>query len=330
MDSLTRAVGVAFLVLCSASCDESTSGDGGAGGTGATSDGGQAAGAGSPNGGAPHTGGQTGTGGSDNSTSIGGGGGGDGGQNTGEEILHADFEAAAEGEYTEDMVAADFGAEPPWNDGLDQGRASIVDDGGERFLRVTYPANEYGPGDGGVQFKVPLNDSYEELHLSYRVRFGDNFQFVKGGKLPGLVGGSAPTGCVDDTTGFSARMMWRTAGAAVQYMYFPEKVNDCGDDYDYASGGSATQFEPGTWHTVEHHLEMNTPGEHDGILKAWFDGEPALDEQMFLYRLADATYEIDTLYFSTFFGGGDSSWAPTSDQVVDFDDFVVKTGRIGP
>lgn len=244
------------------------------------------------------------------------------------ELIHADFQKTAPGEYTEAMVDSDFGSAPPWNNGLDEGRASIVDEGGSRFLRVTYTGNQYGPSDGGVQFKVPLKDTYQELYLSYRVRFAAGFAFVKGGKLPGLVGGSAPTGCVDDTTGFSARMMWRTGGAAVQYMYFPAKKSACGDDYHYTSGGADLSFKPGTWHKVEHRLVMNKPGEQDGVLQAWFDGKPALDEPAFLFRLAGASYGIDTLYFSTFFGGGDQSWAPTSAQIADFDDFIVSTGPI--
>lgn len=238
------------------------------------------------------------------------------GGETGTEILHVDFERDAAGPYTEDMVAADFGVAPPWNDGLDEGRATIVDDGG-RFLRVVYPTGGYGGADG-VQFIVALPDTYDELRLSYRVRFADGFEFVKGGKLPGLVGGSSPTGCVDDTDGFSARMMWRTGGAAVQYMYFPEKVEACGDDYDYD-----VAFAPGTWHTVEHRLVMNTPGEHDGVLQAWFDDVLVLEDTAFLYRLADGTYGIDALYFSTFYGGSDDTWAPLSEQTVDFDDFVI-------
>jgi len=297
---------------------------GGTGGTGGAGDGGAAAGGAPGNGGGTASGGAGGMGGAGGS----GGTGGAGGASSGNELLHADFQERAPGVYSEDMVKDDFLAAPPWNNGLDEGRASVVDEAGNRFLRVTYPAGKYGPADGGVQFKVPLGKTYEELYLSYRVRFGAGFAFVKGGKLPGLVGGSAPTGCVDDTTGFSARMMWRTGGAAVQYMYFPEKVQSCGDDYDYMSGGSAIEFQPGTWHRVEHRLVMNTPGEHDGVVEAWFDGQPALAEKAFLFRLAGATFGIDTLYFSTFFGGSDASWAPPAAQTVDYDDFIVSTGPI--
>jgi hypothetical protein len=228
------------------------------------------------------------------------------------------------------MVAGDFGRDGGWNNGLDQGRASIVDENGNRFLRVTHVGGAYGPNDGGVQFKVPLGVAYDELYLVYRVRFAANFDFVKGGKLPGLVGGTAPTGCVSDHGGFSARGMWRTGGAAVQYLYFPEKVNTCGDDFAYAVGATAITFSPGVWHTVEHHMRMNNAGQHDGILEAWFDGQQVLSSSAFLYRITGATFGIDSLYFSTFFGGSDTTWAPVADQIADFDDFTISTVRINP
>lgn len=285
---------------------------GGASGSGATSSGASASVGGSSTGGAAS-----------------GGAPGSGGASAGTELVRADFDATAVGPYTNALVAGDFGAAPSWNDGLDEGRAAVVEESGNRFLRVTYTGSQFGPGDGGVQFKIPLGQSYEELYLSYRVRFASGFEFVKGGKLPGLVGGTAPTGCVDDTGGFSARMMWRTGGAAVQYMYFPEKVNACGDDFEYLGGGQPAHFAPGTWHTVEHRIVMNAEGQHDGVLQAWFDGELALSDAAFSYRVTGATFGIDALYFSTFFGGGDATWAPSADQIADFDDFVISTSKIG-
>jgi hypothetical protein len=118
-------------------------------------------------------------------------------------------------------------------------------------------------------------------------------------------------------------MMWRTGGAVVQYLYYPEKTNDCGDDFAYRVNGQNLTFTPGKWHTVEHRIVMNRAGEHNGVLQTWFDGVLALDNQAFLYRASGATFGIDALYFSTFFGGSDSTWAPPSAQVADFDDFVV-------
>ncbi len=216
--------------------------------------------------------------------------------------------------------------DPPWDSGVDEGRVEIIagaDAFAGRSLRIHYPEGGVGPNEGGAQWKAALGDDYDELYLAYRVRFAPGFDFVLGGKLPGLVGGSAPTGCINDTDGFSARSMWRVDGLGVQYMYFPEKMNSCGDDYDYALGGQPAHFEPGVWHTLEHHLVMNTPGEHDGHLQAWLDGQMVLDIPDFLFRPGGGDFAIDTLYFSTFFGGSGNEWAPTVDETIDFDDFVV-------
>jgi hypothetical protein len=242
-------------------------------------------------------------------------------------LMHADFQARSAGPYTADMVDGDFGGWPTWNNGLDEGRATIVDEAGNRFLRVSYPAGKYGPQEGGVQFVVPLASAHDDLYLSYRFRFAGDFQFVQGGKLPGLVGGTSPTGCNLDPAevsgGFSARMMWRTAGTAVQLVYTSKLVNTCGDDFPYVVCGSPARFSAGAWHQVVHHLRMNTPAQTDGVLEAWLDGTLALARHDVPFRGDGASFGSDALYFSTFFGGGDASWAPASDQRIDFDDFVV-------
>jgi len=244
-------------------------------------------------------------------------------------LVEATFQERAVGVYSEAMIEGDFGSEPPWNNGLDEGRATIVDEGGEKFLRVTYPGGEFGPGDGGVQFRVPFAAAHEELYFSYRVRFAVGFDFVKGGKLPGFIGGSAPSGCSPNDGGFSARNMWRTGGHAVQYVYYPEQPNNCGDDLDYRVGDVDRLFVPGTWHTVVHRIVMNTYGMSNGVMQTWVDGEETLHDTGRVWRVAGSPYDgIEELYFSTFFGGGDASWAPATDQVADFDDLIVSTGPI--
>ncbi|HSC86406.1 MAG TPA: hypothetical protein VLC09_04020 [Polyangiaceae bacterium] len=253
--------------------------------------------------------------GSGGSTGSGGSSGG-----TGRKLVNATFQNQSTGTYTLGKVSADFGSSPSWDNGLSQGRASVVQEGSNKFLRVTYPANQFGPANGGVQFNVDLKGDYEELFFSYRVRFAPGFDFVNGGKLPGLVGGSSPSGCTTDLyNGFSARNMWRGGGIVEQYMYYPDRTNRCGDDWNY----SGARFVPGTWHTVEHRIRMGTKGQSNGVMQGWLDGKLLLNRTNVRWRTATAGYAIDTLYFSTFFGGSDSSWAPKSAQRVDFDDFIV-------
>ena len=68
--------------------------------------------------------------------------------------------------------------------------------------------------------------------MSYDVQFEEGFDFVKGGKLPGLFGGEGNTGGGIPTgmDGFSARMMWRGNGRVVQYVYYPDQPEHFGHD----------------------------------------------------------------------------------------------------
>jgi len=249
---------------------------------------------------------------------------GTGGGPVAEQLMNAHFTAAELGAYARDEVAADFGAAPAWDDGLGEGRATIEAEADNRFLRVTFPADVFGPANGGVQFIVTLAESHEELFFAYRVRFQAGFGFNRGGKLPGLVGGTSPTGCQPEETGFSARNMWRMGGAIVQYVYWPDQPNTCGDDLDYEADGEPLSFTPGTWQTVEHRIKMNTPGQSDGVMQAWIDGQLYLDDSARQWRKVES-FAIDALYFSTFFGGSTQDWASPMQQSVDFDDLIVSS-----
>ncbi len=113
----------------------------------------------------------------------------------------------------------------------------------------------------------------------------------------------------------------------MQYVYHPKQPDTCGDNLTYRRNDTDINFQTGTWHTIQHRVVMNDYGKTNGVLQAWFDGTLALDDQAREWRVASFEYEgIDSFYFSTFFGGGDSSWAPSEAQVVDFDDIVVSTG----
>ena len=150
--------------------------------------------------------------------------------------------------------------------------------------------------------------------MSYRVRFEDGFDFVRGGKLRGLAGGAGNTGGnrPNGSDGWSGRMMWRRGGDAVQYVYHPDQPGIYGEDFRWER-----RFEPGRWHTVEHRFAMKGPGMHDGILQAWFDGQEALYVDDLRFRDVDS-FAIDQFYISTFFGGGDSTWAPARDEYILF------------
>lgn len=254
-------------------------------------------------------------------------------------LYENDFEDDPVGTYSVSNLNADWNS-PNGETGVAEGRVAItndVDAYGGKSLVVTYPEGE--SNNGKSQWKLDLDQGYEELYLSYRIRFDDNFDFVRGGKLPGLCGaacnsgGDQPTG----TDGWSARMMWRTDGSGgsqtnrdtaniVQYAYHVDQPSQFGHDlrWDDGNGNDWKEFESDTWYHLQHRVVMNTPGQDDGIIQAWLDGELVLDQQDLHFR--DTTsIQIDQLYFSTFFGGSSAIWETTKDEHVYYDDFVVST-----
>ena len=206
----------------------------------------------------------------------------------------------------------------------------------ETFLRASYPSNscsptsttDYGTPEGGGQFLAvaglaPTN----ALHLRYYVRFSEGFDFVKGGKLPGLFGGTnhfSGGAIPDGTNGFSVRYMWRTDGDGEAYAYLPTSTL-----YGTEIGRGRWRFQPGQWHCLEQRVVLNAPGIDDGRLTVWVDGSMLIDERALRYRTTDSL-QIRGIFFSTFFGGSDPTWATPLDVHADFAAFAVSPAYIGP
>jgi hypothetical protein len=55
----------------------------------------------------------------------------------------------------------------------------------------------------------------------------------------------------------------------------------------------------------------------------WLDGDQVFDRSGVVFRTLPGLH-IDGLFFSTFFGGGDPSWASPHDQYADFADFSLR------
>ncbi|WP_111413804.1 polysaccharide lyase [Billgrantia lactosivorans] len=186
----------------------------------------------------------------------------------------------------------------------------------EPGLRVHYPAGTSSPGDkrGGAGFysDPPSLRGADRACLSYMVRFPADFDFVKGGKLPGLYGGEAPSGGdeVDGKSGFSMRLMWREEGEGELYPYV---VGFEGDSV----GRGSWRFPLGQWVTVEQEIILNDPNGEDGIVRLWIDSQPVLEQQEVVFRTTPEL-TIDGLMFSTFFGGNGKEWRTPRAQYVDF------------
>jgi hypothetical protein len=211
--------------------------------------------------------------------------------------------------------------------------ASLVEDPsapGGTLLRASYPEGSASRGtdgpDGGLQAYLELPAPVDVLDLSYQVRFPEGFDFVKGGKLPGLYGGTENSGgdIPDGTDGFSTRYMWRTGGEGEVYAYLPSS-----EEHGTSLGRGCWTFTPGDWTALHQRVQLNTPGTADGRITVWQDDRLVLDRGGLEFRSTDQL-RIDGVFFSTFFGGGDSSWASPADQHADFAGFALTEGSAPP
>ncbi|MFI8992503.1 polysaccharide lyase [Streptomyces sp. NPDC053542] len=202
-------------------------------------------------------------------------------------------------------------------------------------LRVRYPARSasptvarrYGRPEGGAQLYLPLRSGpTDSLHLRYYLRFPKGFDFVKGGKLPGLYGGSVTGGrrIPDGENGLSTRYMWRRKGRGEVYAYLPTSV-----EHGTSLGRGKWKWPTGRWTCVEQAVRLNTPDEDNGSVEVFLDGRRVLREDELKFRTSEKL-QIEGVFFSTFFGGSDPSWATPDADYADFAAFAVSHKRIGP
>ncbi len=219
----------------------------------------------------------------------------------------------------------------PWFTGTERIQRVYDSSRKHHVLQVSYPKGAVGPKEGGAQW-ISYVPKSQKLKVSYWVKFSSAFDWVLGGKLPGLIGGhkkekltSTISGgaIADGTNGWSARVMWREGGRIVQYVYHMDKAGEWGDDFQWMIDGKVATFKAGQWHHLETEITMNEVSKKNAHIRSWLDGVLALDVSGIRLRTIE-TLQIDALYFSTFFGGNDSSFAPTKDEQISFDTFEVR------
>ncbi|KAI8359831.1 hypothetical protein BD560DRAFT_405388 [Blakeslea trispora] len=215
-------------------------------------------------------------------------------------------------------------------------------------LRVKYSAGSYAPVGsrtstgtvGGVEFfSVPEHGKmYNTALLSYDLAFDSNFDWVKGGKLPGIFGGSPSEGCSggEKATGsncFSIRLMWRAKGAGEAYAYIPtpdslcnSKQVICNNDYGTSFSRGVIQFSTKKWTRLEIYVKLNSGSNSNGILQVWQDGSLMINQQHIQFRSNDAI-AISSIMFSTFFGGGSSDYATSVDTYTYFKNIQFSVGN---
>ncbi len=209
-------------------------------------------------------------------------------------------------------------------------------------LRAQFTKNDASGRSGGFVFDSSF-DGAEEATLEYRVKFANDFVWATGGKLPGLGGastpnGAQPAGCTQNqntiNNAFSCRLMWRSNRAHTQepylivYDYLPNRETRCGGNTRLGN----LKLKRNRWYTVKQHLKLNTPGQRNGVLKMYIDGEKLVDQDNVMFRLSGkGSVKINSIVMHTYRGGNrtDPVWHSPQDDYIFFDDFKVWTNCSG-
>jgi hypothetical protein len=193
-------------------------------------------------------------------------------------------------------------------------------------MQVYYPQGSINPANkivGGANFyAVPLSLSgARNVSLEYSVFFPLDFDWVKGGKLPGLYGGHKSCSGGDSALScFSTRLMWRENGTGELYLvshlhyhfmflslmdppaqYAPKDKQTaalcstppqsvCESSYGLSIARGSFSFTPGAWTDVKQTVYLNTPGQQDGAFLLEVNGKFVIDRKDVYYR--DALVDV--------------------------------------
>jgi len=192
-------------------------------------------------------------------------------------------------------------------------------------LRVTYSGGGFGPSNGTQLYSLWNSSSgFQSMLLTYEVAFDTDFPWVQGGKLPGLRGGSDVNSCDggSESNGdcFSTRIMWRkqAEGEAYAYMLTPHNTCSssdfiCNSDFGVSIDRGAFTFQSGQWNRISLLVQLNSaPHTANGLIQVYFNDVRAISQPNLQFSNTSGL-TIGGLFFSTFFGGDDASWAPPND-----------------
>lgn len=212
-------------------------------------------------------------------------------------------------------------------------------------VHVKYVKGEYA-SPAGTNFRLQPEGMFpcSSLTLHYKVFFPENFDFVKGGKLPGMWGGESGAGggnWSDD--GWSFRVMFRAGGTAVAYVYMAtdqgkydgdencKLVKNQGNGFEdiaHHTKGSGIdlwrndglKLRAGEWNSVELKATINTPGKADGVVQLTVNGKTKAFSKI---QWFEREKKINGMLFSTWFGGGSKDYAPKKTQRATFKNIVL-------
>ncbi|HYW95633.1 MAG TPA: fibronectin type III domain-containing protein [Bacteroidales bacterium] len=247
-------------------------------------------------------------------------------------IFRDDFEENTTGVYRYIEWKRDWNA-PAYVNNLEQ--TYIVASGeGNKAMKWVFPKGSVGPGSGGGQFEAPIETEVDEVYMSYNIKFRPGFEWVRGGKLPGLKGGpdhynpGGPHPAWED--GFSNGLMWGHGygghddiGGIYFYTYYQDMTGVYGESRRWGNFHFIT--EPEQWYNITIRMVMNTVrsdgsgGNNDGLMEGFVNGKLVASYSGLRFRNVSSVH-IDKMKIYSFFGGSGPEFGAARDEWILLDD----------
>ncbi|QDT02254.1 hypothetical protein K227x_06270 [Rubripirellula lacrimiformis] len=241
-------------------------------------------------------------------------------------ILRNDFSDESIGAYTDDAFKSDRDwGKVRWVHF--HGRANIVDDHGDKKLRLTFPKGKFGHQETGGNAAVSIG-KHDEIYQRVTIRFEPGFSFVKTGKIVGLGSGAHWSGgnVPREGQGYTSRFIWDRQHEAAMYLYHMDQRSKYGDVLNLGF-----KFQTGVDYTLTQRIKANTGSQKNGILQVWASqdgGQPKLVVDRNDLRFGtEGRSATELMFVAPFHGGGDASFAAGQTSYMTLDDFVVSSAK---
>lgn len=178
-------------------------------------------------------------------------------------------------------------------------------------------------------FRNQLGREPETVWFDYAIRLGSDWDPERGGKLPGFGGTYGRAGWggrpVDGTDGWSARGLFNGQRDGFTpigfYCYHADMRGQYGSGWVWNEGGFKG-LENNRWYRIRQYVRMNTPGDNDGVLRAWVDGKPVYENPSVRMRDVESL-KVETVWMNVYLGG---TWSSKSDHHLYVDNVTIHVG----
>ena len=179
---------------------------------------------------------------------------------------------------------------------------------------VFFPEGSHYGADLSYTLRPDQETDPDSMYASYWLYLDETFQPATDGKLPGFAGRYAGTDreggwgsrITDGTNGWSARGVFDTPDADGN-VRIGNYVYHVGMDTYGTFAWWDVALERNRWYKIDQYIELNTPGESDGVLQGWVNKEQVYTSDDWHWR---DTEEIGIQEFWCNFYHGNTDPAP--------------------